>query len=779
MKRWKLEFFGKVQGVGFRPFIYRVAQDYHLTGFVCNEGSFVTVEIQGNLFDLEKFKSEVIQKATKPILIKDLIKTNLENIFDENEFKIIESRHQQILEIPTDVSICKDCRNELQEPQNRRYQYPFINCSACGPRNTILESLPFDRQFTTMSDFKICEKCRHEYQDPHNRRFHTQGICCPDCGPVLELVDRYGNQVQSTSISSELIHKTADLILKGNIVAVKGLGGFQLWCLASNKEVVKKLRDRKNRPDKPFALMVKNFEQAKELCEINEIEKIILESMETPIVLLRKKINLDSKICDLVAPNNQYLGLMLPATAFQLMLLDIINEPVIATSANPSGFPIEFENINARLRLSKIADYFLWNNRRILRPLDDSVVQIIDGHLQTIRLGRGLAPMTLKSKIKWRSALGCGADLKSSLSFSKNQTLIVGPYLGELGSEESLSFYQKQKQMMRSWLQLEEAQEVCDFHPQYFSSILSKSNSKKIQHHHAHLFSCAAEFELSPPAYGIVWDGTGFGLDTKIWGGEIFLWSKNQNQNQDLMQEQKSKTVIQKGSQSVAKIRRAASLLDFHLIGSDRATLDPKRIAFDLLKQSEILDFEKFGFSAQEIEFWGSRFQHPKTSSMGRLFDGIFSILQLFHREYQKPSFEGQFAMNLEYWANCFSGETGRYSFSYSPFSTSDSVVIADWRKMIHEIYKDLVDELSVEEISAKFHRTLIQSAVDFILYDSRKTGVSSIILAGGCFQNRILIEKMILQFRKLGFNVYSPQKIPINDGGISVGQIFGLYNEE
>jgi hydrogenase maturation protein HypF len=757
--RYQIKIKGIVQGIGFRPFIYKLATELNLKGWVNNSGEGVLIEIECDGQKLEHFTSKIKQEKPQQSQIYSLEIKEL-NWVGYQEFKIknsesINNLNKSAIVLP-DLNTCCQCLQEIFDPKNRRYRYAFTNCTNCGPRYSIIKDLPYDRLSTSMSKFKMCWECEKEYHDPLDRRFHAQPNCCKICGPHLELWDRQGNCLAKFEPA---LKQTAELIRLGKIIAVKGLGGFHLIVDSGNKSAVNKLRQRKNRPDKPLALIYPNLEQIKENCFVSPLEEKLLYSSASPIVLL-KRINNNYYICEQVAPKNPYLGVMLPSTPLHHLLLRELNFPVVATSANLNNEPICIDEFEALTRLNSIADYFLVHNRPILRAVDDSVVRVIKDELMILRRARGYAPLPLSvshfNEQNSAKILAVGGHLKNTIAIAFNQQIFLSQHIGNLETPETVNSFEKTINSLSNIYDFEPNLIVCDAHPDYYSTQYARQLSInknqqipviQVQHHLAHIFATMTEHKLNPPFLGIAWDGTGSGLDRTIWGGEFFYITNN-------------------------KIARIASFSPFPLLGGNKAISEPRRIALVLLDQAfgnlenlpSNLDIINC-FSSQELKVFKTliknKLNSPLTSSVGRLFDGVASLLGIV----QKISFEGQAAMQLEFAINDLqTNESYPFQWQY----TANSCSYIDWKPLIKNIIQDYLSQQPLSLIAAKFHLTLRE----IIKTIAHKIGVKNVVLSGGCFQNKYLLENTINCLRQEKFTPYWSQKIPINDGGLAVGQI-------
>ncbi len=750
--RTRIKIKGVVQGVGFRPFIYRLAHQLGLTGWVLNSPQGVVIEAEGEPASLQIFLSRIRSDLPPHASIRSLQHTYLEPS-GFNGFKVRPSKPggKKSAHILPDMATCPECLRELFDPADRRYRYPFINCTHCGPRYSIIESLPYDRAHTTMKHFVLCPACRDEYEDPANRRFHAQPNACPECGPHLQLWDEKGNCL---SQKNDALLQAARDLLSGKIVALKGIGGFQLLVDARNEKAVNRLRERKGRQEKPFALMLPSLEAAKEIFAVSKLEAELLRSPQSPITLLKMRAAAKNMLAHGIAPGNPCLGLMLPYSPLHHLLMRELGIPIVATSGNRSEEPICTDQREALKRLGGIADSFLVHDRPIARHIDDSVAKVLLGHTQILRRARGYAPLPIHVKVKMPPAVAVGGHLKNTVAASSGEDVFLSQHLGDLDNRETFSAFRMALADLQKMYEFQPDRVVRDCHPDYLSSQHAEQWGLpviSVQHHIAHVFACMAEHNLDGNVLGVSWDGTGYGLDGTVWGGEFFKVSPN-------------------------AIERAAHLRTFPLPGGESAVREPRRAALGLLfettnhfadSDSGLPPFK--AFNSAEIKVLETalkkKINSPMTSSAGRLFDAVASITGIR----QVTNFEGQAAMGLE-----FASEGERsgdcYQFKLSPKKDPQSQpqMILDWRPMIHDILDDLEKETPVGLISRKFHNTLIE----MIVVTAAKLGVKDIVLTGGCFQNQMLAEGVVRRLREEGFRPYWHQRIPPNDGGISVGQI-------
>ncbi len=740
---------GAVQGVGFRPFVYRLAGEMKLNGRVMNTASGVVIEAEGEEKYLKEFFHRILSEKPPRAVIQ-----SIEHWFLDpsgwSGFAISESdgNGKPVAVILPDIATCPDCQREIFDSTNRRYLYPFTNCTNCGPRFSIITSLPYDRANTTMSGFTMCPECLREYSDPRDRRFHAQPNACPQCGPRLELWNTTGNVIQT---NHRALLAAADEILSGKIVAMKGLGGFQLLVDARYEEAVRRLRVRKQREEKPLALMFPSMQMIKECCEVSPEEERMLISPESPIVLMRRK-----KDCGVVAaniaPSNPSLGVMLPYTPLHHILMCELDIPVVATSGNISDEPICTDEREAVKRLKGIADIFLVHNRPIRRHVDDSVARIILGREQILRRARGYAPLPIAIN-HWNKRpplIAVGAHVKNTIALSVGENIMLSQHIGDLGTAEAFHAFTNAVDDFKQLYKVSPEKVLCDAHPEYLSGKYARSTAVKveeIQHHYAHVASCMAENRLDGSVLGVSWDGTGFGTDGTIWGGEFFLTTKT-------------------------SFERVATFAPFPLPGGEQAIREPRRAALGLL-------YEIFGESLFEkkelfplLQFSGKdriilramlahRINTPLTTSVGRLFDAVASIINLRHY----VSFEGQAAMEMEFLAGV-TLENNRYRCE---IVGNHSLLQIDWRPMVLEILNDVQTGVCRQSISTKFHNTISGSIIEI----AKRIGEKKVVLSGGCFQNRYLTERTVMLLRHERFQPYWHQRVPTNDGGIALGQIY------
>lgn len=740
---------GIVQGVGFRPFIHKLVKNYNLSGWVLNSNQGVEIEIEGEEEELNSFVADVREKLP-PLARIEEIEVNQLPLVGYKEFSIKKSEVKEedsFVLVSPDISICKDCLQELFNPQNKRFRYPFINCTNCGPRFTIIKDIPYDREKTTMSVFKMCPQCQSEYDNLEDRRYHAQPNACADCGPEVFLY-----QQKRKSVIVDPVAEVIRLLKDGKIGAIKGLGGFHLACDATNSEAVLRLRHLKNRETKPFALMSINIEKINQYCEMGKEEKEWLEDRARPIVLLKKKK--DGLISSFVAPNNDYLGVMLPYTPLHYLLLKDNFLALVMTSGNFSDEPIISDNQEALEKLDKIADFFLLYNREIFNRCDDSIVKIINNDNVFFRRARGYVPYPITLDFKLKEVLALGGELKNTISFSKGNYVFTSQYLGDLKNIETLNSFKESIDNLGKIFKINPQIIARDLHPDYLSTKYAEEMRAKkgikivrVQHHYAHIVSCMAENNINDKVIGVAYDGTGYGDDGNIWGGEFLLCD-------------------------LKKYSRLGHLKYYSLPGGDKAVVQPWRMTYSYL-------YSIYGKRAREfkIDFYqrqdynklliiekmiNRRINSPLTSSCGRLFDAVSSLIVVR----DEVSYEGQAAMEME--SICASEIEERYGFDI--YKENGEFIIGP-EKIFKEIISDLKKGINKEIIASKFHNTVADFTVNLCGKIRENTNLNKVALSGGVFQNRYLTERIISLLKRDGFRVYIQRKVPPNDGGISLGQ--------
>jgi hydrogenase maturation protein HypF len=732
-----------------------------LCGTVANTAQGVAIEAEGELPRLQRFLISLKDEKPAQARIENIQCSFLEPVgFASFEIKITSHDGKKRAGILPDLAPCEDCLRELLDPHDRRYLYPFINCTRCGPRFSILEALPYDRANTSMKKFVMCAECEQEYHDPRSRRFHAQPNACPRCGPHLELWNERGNLL---ALEMDALFDAVQEMRLGRILALKSVGGFQLIVDARNEDAVRRLRDRKRREEKPFALMYPSLDKIRRDCEVGDVEAELLKSAAAPIVLLERRQGIS--IAASVAPGNPNLGVLLPCSPLHHLLMSELNFPVVATSGNLSDEPICTDEHEARTRLRGIADFFLVHDRPIVRPVDDSVVRVMLGQETILRRARGHAPLPVKlnSNFASRSVLALGGHLKNSVALSVEDHLFVSQHIGNLETPRALDAFRAVSADLPSLYGVTPDAVACDLHPEYVSTKEAKALGApviEVQHHYAHVAACMLEHELEPPVLGVAWDGTGYGLDGTIWGGEFLVVQPRPTTEQES-----------------PPFTRFAHLRNFPLPGGDAAARQPRRAALGLLweifgeKIFERRDlFPLRSFPENELSVLRSmlagKVNAPLTSSVGRLFDAAASLLGLC----QCMTFEGQAAMEVEFAANRVNT---RETFQRSPIARGSPLVI-NWEPMILEMIERRRSGQSAAECAAMFHHTL----AEIIVAIARRAGISKVVLTGGCFQNRLLTESAVPRLRAAGFEVYWHQRLPPNDGGIAPGQAIAALRQ-
>jgi hydrogenase maturation protein HypF len=759
--RKRLEVRGVVQGVGFRPFVYGIAQRFHIRGWVLNSSDGVVIEAEGGGTDIEGFL-RALRTELPPLARIDRLTVSDQAPLGDREFVIghsISARGGFAL-VPPDIATCADCAADFTSPDNRRFQYPFTNCTNCGPRYTIIRDVPYDRVSTSMAVFSMCARCREEYESPLNRRFHAEPNACPDCGPWLTLLsaDELASGATPPCISGQrcppLIDRARRLLREGQILALKGLGGFHIACDAANEAAVSLLRERKRRSGKAFAVMVSSVAVAERLCILTDAERSLLTGNRRPIVLLPHREN--SSVAASVAPGNARLGLMLPYTPLHHLLFDGPCDALVMTSGNMSEEPIVSRNGDAWARLHTLADYFLLHNRDIETRVDDSVFQIFEGREYPVRRSRGYAPDPIELAIPLAEVLACGGELKNTLCLTKDRYAILSQHIGDLENIETMEFFRETLAHLQRFFRVSPVAVAHDLHPNYLSTrfALEESGLRPIgvQHHHAHIASCMADNGIDGPVIGVALDGTGYGTDGQIWGGEFLVCD-------------------------FLKFERRGHLRYMPLAGGDRAVRQPWRSALAYLRAA-------FGDRAHSLPLSLFRDIPPKslrvvdamiarniqtiqTSSCGRLFDAVSSLLGIRH----ETTYEGQAAIELEMAATSAAPESAYPfaikagdSFQGNPFQI-------DMCPAIEAIVHDVVSGAAAGEISARFHFTMAKTIVECCAHLRASHGLSRVCLSGGTFQNLRLLSHSVTGLRESGFEVFTHHRVPPNDGGLALGQ--------
>ena len=743
---------GIIQGVGFRPFIYRLAKQLELGGHVANTAAGVTIEIDGTEAEIQYF-AELITSRKPPLArIDELIieKARIDPDDTCRDFHILESisSGSRIGPITPDSDVCHNCLKELFDPDNRRYLYPFVNCTDCGPRFTLIEETPYDRPLTAMKEFGLCSLCQAEFGDPLDRRFHAQATCCPDCGPAVALATPDRKSVEAP----DPIRRATELLETGNIVAIKGIGGFHLAVNACDAAAVARLRDRKGRPDKPLAVMARDMEHIRKFADFSQNEQHIIGGRAKPIVLLQKKNPFP--LAENVAPDNRFIGVMLPYTPIHHLLFYYHNfSALVMTSGNLSGSPVVKDNEEAFVKLGNIADYFLLHNRSIIAQTDDSVVRLSGSSPAFYRRARSYVPSLINLHRDNGYTLALGAIIKNTICITKNREAYVSQHIGDLDNMDTQIHQKNIFRHFQSLLRIEPDLLVHDMHPDYVGSRFAQSQKElpavSVQHHHAHAVSCMAEHGLAGPVIGLTLDGNGYGPDHTVWGGEVLLAHYH-------------------------TFERLAHLETVEMPGGDAAIREPWRMAVSHLyrafgQEYEKLDLQLLHDHRDKIPFIQQMIDRsinsPLTSSCGRLFDSVSALLGLRHT----VSFEGQAAAELEMLLKPESSEPDFYPFDIAGSDTSP------WQLPVKPIIKGIVHDIlagrEVQNISSRFHNTLAALFTKVCCAIRDKKNISQVVLSGGVFQNLNLLHQLKTDLEALSFSVYTHQQVPSNDGGISLGQ--------
>ncbi len=735
-RRWLLS--GRVQGVGFRPFVYRLAQRFQLVGRVQNRSGQVLIEAEGEPEFLDAFAAMLLLEAP-PLASAQIVRVEKIAHLDMDHFEIVPSTVSldSHTHLPPDYFMCADCRREMQTPQDRRYRYPFINCTQCGPRYTLITRLPYDRPNTTMAGFELCPACRAEYENPRDRRFHAEPIACPQCGPQLGFVAA-GTRIDGAAALDSCI----SALQRGDIVAVKGVGGYHLICDASNDESIARLRSAKQRPHKPLALMfpwrgADGCELVSKELELDEQTQALLCEPLRPIVLLRRRS--DSALSGLIAPGLQEVGAMLPYSPLHHLLLDSLDRPLIATSANVSGEPVLTGNAEVEVRLGHVAQGFLHHNRPIARPADDTVMRVIAGRPRLIRAGRGIAPLELNlPRALTRPLLAVGGHTKNTIALGWGQRVVLSPHIGDLDAPRSQEIFEQVIADLQTLYGVTPEAIVCDAHSQYASSRWAKLQGLpliRVQHHHAHASALALEHKAEKTWLSFTWDGVGLGEDGSLWGGETLhgrpgAW------------------------------RRVARMRPFKLPGGERAAREPWRAAAALCWE---IGRDRISPAADNTllkSAWERGLNSPSTTAVGRMFEGAASLLGLL----EQASFEGQGGMYLE---NTAKGNAEAIVLPVC--EDAEGLLTADWQPLVLAM---LQADVAVTTRAMQFHLSLARTIVEQAQRIHARTPFDVVGLTGGVFQNKLLAELAVAQLSSAGFHVHLPELLPCNDGGIAMGQL-------
>lgn len=741
---------GRVQGVGFRPFIFQLAANHQVCGTVQNNMDGVKIHIEGEEQNVKGFLSDLKSKAPRLSKIAEII-IQSGNVLGYQDFEIIPSERTgtSMLVLPIDSAVCDDCLAEMNDPEDFRYRYPFINCTQCGPRYTIISDLPYDRSFTSMDSFIMCPQCRVEYENPSDRRHHAQPIACPKCGPQLKLF-RFDGEV----IEDLPLERTRELLKSGAIIAIKGLGGYHLSCDATNEEAVAVLRARKKRRTKPLAIMAKDLEAVRNVADVKSMEVKLLKSPESPICILKKRQT--HSLADSIAPKMSTIGVMLPYTPLHHLLFQESNlEWLVMTSANPSGQPILYEDEVAFDYLAGIADYLLVHNRIILHPADDSVVQISEDKIDFMRRSRGYVPDPINSAEDVNGIVSFGGQQKATFTIGRNSQIFVGPHIGDLENIETINHYKQELDHLLKWIEIPLQTAAIDLHPGFNARMILKeypfAEVIEIQHHHAHMAACISDNDLSEDVWGIILDGTGYGEDGNIWGFEI-LHGNELNFN------------------------RMAHLKYTPLPGGEKSIKEPWRNAVAMLisllgDEGEDLACKVFPHKRSEVSFLrgmiDKKLNSPFAGTCGRLFDAVSAICGIC----EHSGYDGEAAISLAELVQPDEKPTGIYLFE---FEKDDQIYRIDFTLMMRQIARDHLNGINAKEISLKFHETIVQAIIKGLLLVKEKSGRSTnkVVLSGGSFHNKYLLKRVKQELETHGLEVYTHQKIPCNDGGLSYGQL-------
>ena len=742
MQRLKVTIRGAVQGVGFRPFVYRLATEMALRGWVKNSPQGVFIETEGAKEALDDFLLRLERDRPSLSFIQSLEYSLLEPAgYDAFEIRQSDEAGERSAVIMPDIATCPQCREELLDQRDRRHRYPFTNCTLCGPRFSIIRALPYDRPNTTMRSFTMCARCRHEYEDPTDRRFHAQPDACAVCGPRIALWDESG---RTLATDNDALTQAAIALRGGLVVALKGLGGFQLLVDARSDEAVRRLRERKRREEKPLAVMFPDLESLKRYAEVSPLEKRLLTSPESPIVLLERLSK--SRLAPSVAPDNPYVGSMLPYTPLHHLLMRELGFPVVATSGNLHDEPILTDESEVVDAVAGIADRFLVHDRPIERHVDDSVARVQLGREMVMRRARGYAPLPIVVKRALPPLLAVGGHLKNTVAVSRGTDVVLSQHIGDLETAKALFAFRKVIADLLSLYEVVPVAVAHDAHPDYLSTQWAKSApypAIAVQHHHAHLAACMAENDIEGKVLGVTWDGTGYGDDATLWGGEFLLGD-------------------------AAGYRRVAHMRPFRLPGGEAAIKEPRRTALGLLHEMKA-DFDVLppsgdaeSLSDGDLRLIGQMLakgvNSPVTTSAGRLFDAVAALLGVR----SVCSFEGQAAMMVEFRAE--RGVDDRYDFALG----DGEPLVLDWEPLFRRIVRERDSGVPAGVICARFHNTLAEAIVEV----AKRAGESRVALTGGVFQNRYLTERAFRRLESEGFRPFTHQRVPPNDGGIALGQV-------
>jgi hydrogenase maturation protein HypF len=742
---------GIVQGVGFRPFVYALAQRQALAGWVLNDEKGVQIEVEGD----EAHVAAFLDSLASPPVLAVVESTRVDYLpvagYQGFEIRASTSGEERLALISPDITTCADCRQELFDPTDRRFRYPFINCTNCGPRFTIIQDIPYDRPKTTMAQFPMCPACKREYHDPADRRFHAQPNACPVCGPQVELLDNTGAAISAVDAIQETLH----LLKQGRIVAIKGLGGFHLACDAGQEAAVSRLRQRKYREDKPFALMCRDFSAIEGICRLDDQSRQLLASKERPIVILPR--HGDTAIAPSVAPGQGTLGVMLPYTPLHHLLFADGLTSLVMTSGNRSDEPIAYRNAEALERLGGIADFFLWHNREIHTRLDDSVVKLFKGRPTFMRRARGFVPFPIRFQRGGKSVLACGAEGKNTFCLTRGSYAFLSHHIGDLENYETMQSFEQGIDLLKRLFKIEPEAVVHDLHPDYLSTRYALAHARDlklpaigVQHHFAHALSCMAEYGLEGPVLAVVMDGTGYGEDGTVWGGEFL-------------------------QVTLRAFTRLGHLRHIPLPGGDKGAREPWRMAAQYLERVygriervdcpfvRGLDLSQWSLLREAVQ---AGINSPACSSTGRLFDAVSALLgKRLHINY-----EGQAAIELEQMAS--PGEQREYPFEIVEEEGAGALILNP-DPLIAAIVDEVKQNIDPAIISACFHNTIARAIAQTAIRMREATRVSEIVLSGGVFQNHLLLGRAVELLEQADFKAYIHHQVPANDGGIALGQAF------
>jgi len=741
MQRLAIHIKGIVQGVGFRPFVYKLAHQYQLAGWVMNNSQGVEIEVEGTSYDVSGFIKELKKNAPPLAVVHEVIVTSC-SFLGESEFIIRHSTKQteKAAWVSPDIATCPDCLREMTDPQDRRYRYAFTNCTNCGPRYSIIKDVPYDRAVTTMREFPMCTSCQAEYDDPGNRRFHAQPNACPECGPSYRLLMKEGEWALG-----DVFNETRRLIAAGHIVAIKGIGGYHLACDAFREQTVSNLRNRKIREAKPFAVMCGSIEAVRKLCEVSAEEETLLTGTSRPIVILAKKAGYN--LAESIAPGTGFLGVMLPYTPAHWLLL-APNDVWVMTSGNVSDEPIAYKDQEALQRLENIADYFLTHNRDIFQPSDDSVVKIVGNNRQIFRRSRGFSPEPIKISQEITSILAVGGEVKNTFCLTRGPFAFMSGHMGDLENMVTYQAYLAAISHYEMLFAIKPALVAYDLHPEYLATKYALSldiPQVGVQHHHAHIASVLAEHSLNQKVIGVAFDGTGYGTDGTLWGGEFLVADC-----QDFVRVGHCKYLpLPGGAKAIKEPWRIAAWVLYNLYGT-------KFAAFDIVLSHSLPQGWQLMMDAVD-----KGINAPLTSSAGRLFDiaaGILGLCNTIH-------YEGQGAIELEL--------AGRRSFGQElPYTISqETPYILDFMPAFAAMTDALRKGGQVDFLAACFHVTIADAIVDVVRRIRRDTGIKKVALSGGVWQNGTILGKVVGMLQQDDFHVYSNSRVPPNDGGLALGQ--------